>query len=135
MNRVKVAVVAVAVWGLLAGGIAGPALAAEGGHVKEVIKHAKEGIAHEKEAIKHLEEAIQGSDNAHAKEALEHAKESMKHAEESLAHAEEANHSHPAKRSKHTPYGLTELRLAWKGLLSSVLNVSLSEHDESSLLV
>jgi hypothetical protein len=98
MSMVKVAVVTVAVWGLLAGGIVVSAFAGEGGHVKEVIKHAKEGIAHEKEAIKHLEEAIQGSDNAHAKEALEHAKESMKHAEESLAHAEEANHSHPAKK-------------------------------------
>ncbi len=98
MNMVKVTVVTVAVWGVLAGGIVGSVLAGEGGHVKEVIKHAKEGIGHEKEAIKHLEEAIQGSDNAHAKEALEHAKESMKHAEESLAHAEEANHSHPAKK-------------------------------------
>jgi hypothetical protein len=97
MNRMKVAVVAVSLWGLLAGGLAGSALAGESGHVKEVIKHAKEGIAHEKEAIKHLEEAIQGSDNAHAKEALEHAKESMKHAEEALAHAEEAHHQ-PAKK-------------------------------------
>ena len=71
MNRMKVAVVAVSVWGLLAGGFASSALAGEGGHVKEVIKHAKE--------------------------ALEHAKESMKHAEESLAHAEEAQH-HSAKK-------------------------------------
>ena len=90
MNQVKVLVVAVAVCGLISGGLMSPAFAGGDGHVKEVIKHAKEGIAHEKEAITHLEEAVKGSDNAHAKEALEHAKESMKHAEESLAHAEQA---------------------------------------------
>ena len=90
MNRVKAAVVAFAVCGLIAGGLTSPVFAGENGHVKEVIKHAKEGIAHEKEAITHLEEAIKASTDDHAKEALEHAKESLKHAEESLAHAEQA---------------------------------------------
>jgi hypothetical protein len=96
MSRLKAVLVAVAVCGLLTGGVANSVFAGESGHVKEVIKHAKEGIAHEKEAIKHLEEAIQGSDNAHAREALEHAKESLKHAEEALGHAEEAQS--PAKK-------------------------------------
>jgi hypothetical protein len=90
MSRVKAVVVAVAVCGLIAGGLTSPAFAGENAHVNETIKHAKEGIAHEKEAITHLEEAIKGSENAHAKEALEHAKESLKHAEESLTHAEQA---------------------------------------------
>ena len=98
MNRVKAVVMAVAVCGLIAGGMTSPAFAGENGHVKEVIKHAKEGIAHEKEAVTHLEEAIKGSDNAHAKEALEHAKESMKHAEESLAHAEQAAQKSKGKK-------------------------------------
>ena len=84
MSRVKAVVVAVAVCGLLAGGLSSAAFAGENGHVKETIKHAKEGIAHEK-------------DNAHAKEALEHAKESLKHAEESLAHAEQASHKAKGK--------------------------------------
>jgi hypothetical protein len=97
MSRVKAVVVAVAVCGLLAGGLSSAAFAGENGHVKETIKHAKEGIAHEKESITHLEEAIKGSDNAHAKEALEHAKESLKHAEESLAHAEQASHKAKGK--------------------------------------
>jgi hypothetical protein len=90
MSRVKALVVAVAVCGLIAGGVTSPAFAGGNEHVKETIKHAKEGIEHQKETIKHLEEAVKGSDNAHAKEALEHAKESLKHAEESLAHAEQA---------------------------------------------
>jgi hypothetical protein len=90
MNVVKSVAVAVAMCGLIAGGVTIPAFAGDNAHVKETIKHAKEGIEHEKEAIKHLEEAIKGSDNAHAKEALEHAKESMKHAEESLTHAEQS---------------------------------------------
>jgi hypothetical protein len=97
MNQVKALVVAVAVCGLLAGGLSSVAVAGENGHVKEVIKHVKESIAHEKEAITHMEEAVKGSDNAHAKEALEHAKESMKHAEESLAHAEQATHKAKGK--------------------------------------
>jgi hypothetical protein len=88
---IKTVMVVGTVCGVLAAGATSSALAAEAGHVKEVIKHAKEGIAHEQEAIKHLEEAIKGSENAHAKDALEHAKASLKHAEESLAHAEEAH--------------------------------------------
>jgi hypothetical protein len=90
MNRMKAAVMAVAICGLVAGGATSAVFAGENAHVAETIKHAKEGIAHEKEAITHLEEAIKGSTDAHAKEALEHAKESLKHAEESLAHAEQA---------------------------------------------
>jgi hypothetical protein len=78
MNQVKAIVVAVAVCGLISGGLMSPAFAGGDGHVKEVIKHAKEGIAHEKEA-------------------LEHAKESMTHAEESLAHAEQATHKAKGK--------------------------------------
>ena len=70
MILVKAVVVAVAVCGLLAGGVTSAAFAGENGHVQETIKHAKEGIAHEKEAIKHLEEAVKGSTDAHAKEAL-----------------------------------------------------------------
>jgi hypothetical protein len=97
MSRVKAIVVAVAVCGLIAGGVTSSAFAGENAHVKETIKHAKEGIAHEKEAVTHLEEAIKGSDNPHAKEALEHAKESLKHAEESLAHAEQAEHKPKGK--------------------------------------
>ena len=57
-RHIKALVVAVAVCGLIAGGLTGPVFAGENGHVKETIKHAKEGIAHEKEAITHLEEAI-----------------------------------------------------------------------------
>jgi hypothetical protein len=98
MSRIKAAVVAVAVCGLIAGGVSSAAFAGENGHVTETIKHAKEGIAHEKEAITHLEEAIKGSDNAHAKEALEHAKESLKHAEESLGHAEQAAQKSKGKK-------------------------------------
>lgn len=51
MSRIKAGMVAVAVCGLLGGGITHSAFAGGDGHVKEVIKHAKEGIAHEKEAI------------------------------------------------------------------------------------
>jgi hypothetical protein len=98
MSRVKAVVMAVAVCGLIAGGVTSPVFAGENPHVTETIKHAKEGIAHEKEAITHLEEAIKGSDNAHAKEALEHAKESLKHAEESLTHAEQASHKPKDKK-------------------------------------
>jgi hypothetical protein len=90
MSRAKALVVAVAVCGLIAGGVTSPAFAGGNEHVKETIKHAKEGIAHEKESIQHLEEALKGNADPHAKEALEHAKESLKHAEESLAHAEQA---------------------------------------------
>ncbi|MCP9440156.1 MAG: hypothetical protein NHB36_09745, partial [Nitrospira sp.] len=63
-----------AVLGLIGGGLTQPALASEGGHVKETITHAKEGIGHAKEAIHHLEEAIKSSNDPHAKEALDHAK-------------------------------------------------------------
>jgi hypothetical protein len=91
MSQAKVLLVAVAVCGLLAGGVAGTSFAGDDEHVKETIKHAKEGIQHEKEAIKHLEEATKGSADPHAKEALEHAKEAVKHAEESLLHAEQAS--------------------------------------------
>lgn len=58
MSRMKAAVVAIAVCGLLAGGATSAVFAGENAHVAETIKHAKEGIAHEKEAITHLEEAI-----------------------------------------------------------------------------
>jgi hypothetical protein len=98
MSRMKAAVVAIAVCGLLAGGATSAVFAGENAHVAETIKHAKEGIAHEKEAITHLEEAIKGSTDAHAKEALEHAKESLKHAEESLAHAEQAAQKSKGKK-------------------------------------
>ncbi len=43
MNHVKPLVVAVAVCGLISGGLMSPAFAGGDGHVKEVIKHAKEG--------------------------------------------------------------------------------------------
>ena len=46
---VKALVVAVAVCGLIAGGVTSPAFAGGDAHVKETIKHAKEGIEHQKE--------------------------------------------------------------------------------------
>jgi enoyl-CoA hydratase/carnithine racemase len=88
MSWIKTIMVTSAVCGVLAGGVTSSALAAENGHIQEVIKHAKEGITHEKEVIKHLEEASKSTENAHAKEALEYAKASLKHAEESLVHTE-----------------------------------------------
>ena len=57
MNRLKVAVVAVAVCGLIAGGVTSSAFAGENAHVTETIKHAKESLKHAEESLTHAEQS------------------------------------------------------------------------------
>ena len=59
MSQLKAIVVAVAVCGLLAGGLSSAAFAGENAHVKETIKHAKESLKHAEESLAHAEQASQ----------------------------------------------------------------------------
>ena len=59
MSRVKAIVGAVAVCGLIAGGVTSSAFAGENAHVTETIKHAKESLKHAEESLAHAEQAAQ----------------------------------------------------------------------------